>query len=103
MKQIINRKRYDTDTAKSIAWWSNGVNDTDFRYCYEELFITKKGKYFIHGIGGPLSKYSQACDNGTSGNKIIQVLDQNQAYEWLEETDNTEAIESWFSNLIEDA
>ena len=56
MRKIINRKTYNTDTAKL-------VKHTTFSYYgdsagYEEfLYQTPKGDYFVYGIGGKTSKY----------------------------------------------
>ncbi len=103
MKRIINGKRYDTESAEIIASWSNGYNPGDFNYCDEDLHKTKKGAYFIAGDGGALSKYAESCENGSCSGEGIRVLDEDQAFAWLEQTGNTEALESEFPNRIEEA
>lgn len=103
MKKIVNGKRYNTETAEYIANWSNGYNPGDFNYCDEDLHKTKKGAYFIFGKGGPLSDYAVSCGTGSCGSEDIRVLNDDQAYEWLERTGNTKALESEFPDRVEDA
>ena len=42
MKKIINGKKYDTETAKMVCDYYNGLPSTDFRSFSAELY--KKGK-----------------------------------------------------------
>lgn len=56
MKKIINKKTYDTETAKPVCVYSY-VFAGDFRKVTETLYRKKTGEYFLHGIGGPASKY----------------------------------------------
>lgn len=103
MIKIVNGKRYNTETAEIIADFCNGYDSGDFNYFNEDLHKTKKGAYFISGHGGPLSKYAESCGNGSTGGEDIRVLTENEAYKWLEETGNTEALESEFPDRVEDA
>ena len=50
-EKIINKKVYDTETAEFVAEYHNGYFRRDFRYEYEGLYKSKKGQFFIHGIG----------------------------------------------------
>lgn len=56
MKKTINKKVYNTDTAELIDVKIFGEwGDTDG---YEErLYQTKRGEYFVYGIGGKDSPY----------------------------------------------
>lgn len=56
MKKIINKKTYDTETAKEVCTYSY-VFAGDFRKVTETLYRKKTGEYFLHGIGGHASKY----------------------------------------------
>lgn len=47
MKQIINGKTYNTETAKLIVRGDNNLSINDIYYRTEELYRTKKGNYFI--------------------------------------------------------
>lgn len=104
MKQIIDRKRYDTETAKEIASWDNGLGYSDFGWCKETLYKTKKGSYFIAGEGGAKTGYAQPCGNNCwgSGERIVPCTSE-EALEWLENKGETDAIEKYFANDLEDA
>lgn len=104
MKKLINGKMYNTETAEEIATWSNSYYSSDFRYCQETLYKTKKGAYFLHGTGGPLSSYSQPVgNNGRGGGSEIIAYTADQAFDWLEEHDLTEEAEKEFPGKIEEA
>lgn len=47
MKKIINGKMYNTETAKKLGWWSNGVSYSNFNRLEEALYLKKTGEYFI--------------------------------------------------------
>lgn len=51
MKQIINGKMYNTETATEIATRSNGC--TGWEYLEETLYRKKNGEFFLCGSGGP--------------------------------------------------
>jgi len=58
MKALIDGKTYNTDTAASLG--CRYVGDFGEPSGYEEqLFITKKGKHFLYGVGGDDSPYSK--------------------------------------------
>jgi hypothetical protein len=105
MKAVINRKRYDTDTATEIASWSNGAYSGDFNRCEETLYVTKAGNYFLHGEGGALSKYARSCEGGRSrgGGSAITPMTRDEAIEWLEAHGEAEAIEKHFADAITEA
>lgn len=104
MKKIINGKRYDTETAKQIAYWENGSSYSDGHWMEEELYRTKNGNWFLHGKGGAMSPYSRPVDSNarTSGADLIP-LDADAAKAWLESHDCITELEEHFSDAIEDA
>jgi len=88
MKRIIDGKRYDTDTAKEVANWSNGLGYSDFSHCIEELYRTKNGNYFLHGEGGPKSSYAKSCGNNSWGGSCnIIAMTPAAALNWLENSE----------------
>ncbi len=104
MKRIIDGKRYDTETAKLLAEWTNNYYSSDFQWCHEELYVTKKGSYFLYGEGGAMSKYSVPIgNNGSGGGERIKPLSTAEARNWCERSDNNEALEAHFASEIEDA
>lgn len=105
MKAVINRKRYDTETATEIASWSNGAHGGDFNRCEEALYVTKAGNYFLRGSGGAMSKYSQSYEGGRSrgGGSAIIPMTRDEAIAWLEEKGEAAAIEKHFADAVTDA
>ena len=102
MKQVIEGKVYNTETAEEIAEWGNGLGCSDFRHCDEKLYKTKKGAFFLAGEGGPMSKYSRACGDMTGGGEGIIPLSEDDAREWCESHDvDADEIETLFK--IEEA
>lgn len=91
MKKIINGKMYNTETAHQVDMWSNGVACRDFRQCCEMLYRKKTGEFFIHGWGGPMSKYAESQGNEISGSEKIIPITEAEAKAWLEEKGTTEA------------
>jgi len=75
MRKIINKKTYDTKTAKLLGVkYAGEFGDPDG---YEEqLFITKNKDYFMYGVGGPDSKYKKPA---------IALLTDKEAEDWTKE------------------
>lgn len=103
MKKVINGKVYNTETATLVAEWSNHYFPRDFHYCEEELYLTKKGNWFIAGQGGALSKYAQPCGNGSCGGEGIEPISEAVAKVWLEHNDCILALEEYFGDQLEEA
>jgi len=105
MKSTINSLVYNTNTADEIASVSGGGYCSDFHYWEETLHLTKKGNFFIHGVGGACSRYAETCDGGNSrsGGSVIIPITEAEALEWCEKHDCQSAIEEHFSHLIEEA
>ncbi|MFW6100812.1 MAG: hypothetical protein ACOC90_05445 [Bacteroidota bacterium] len=103
MKAIIDGKRYNTETAEKIVLWSNGLMYSDFGHLEETLYRTKKGNYFLHGGGGPKTKYAVQNGQWTSGSQKIIPLTKDEALEWLENHGFADEIEKLFPENIQDA
>ena len=84
MKKIINGRLYNTETAKFIGSWSNGLSSSDFYYCSEDIYQKKNGEYFLHGKGGGMSAYGKSYGGGWCwGNDIIPMTEK-EAKVWAE-------------------
>lgn len=103
MKRVINKKVYNTETAMLIAENFNGLVGNDYRSLTEQLYRTKKENYFLCGSGGPLTKYAKSSGNQTYGSSEIIPMTNQEAYQWLEENKETEAIEEFFPDEFEEA
>lgn len=102
MRQVINRKLYDTERATIIHEWDNGCYAGDLNLLSEELYKTKKGSLFLYRSGGALAMRRQA-GNAFSGGDEIVPLTKDQAIEWLESHEGTHAILREFPDSVGEA
>lgn len=85
MKRIINRKKYDTDTATEISSYNNGLCFTDFNFIIETLYKKRTGEFFLAGEGGAFTRYAHRCPDGTiCGGAGIVPLSIDDAKDWVE-------------------
>jgi hypothetical protein len=109
MKAIINGTRYDTNKAITIGTFDNigaGASScTDFQYWEATLYVTPKSKkYFLAGEGGPMSQFSPPIDqNSWSGGSKVIPLPRTEAFEWAQRYLDTDTVEEFFGDLIQDA
>jgi len=104
MKKIIKGKRYDTETATSVAHYDNGLGHRDFRNVSETLYRTPRGKWFLVGEGGAMTQWGKHFGDGSRcGGEGLRPLTEDQAQEWLEYHEYSEEIELYFADSIEDA
>lgn len=103
MKKIINGKVYDTSTAKKVGEYWNGGGWRDFGHYEEKLFRKQTGEFFLHGEGGPTTKYAVSCGQSgwESGEKIIP-LSYSAAKKWAEDYLDADEYEAIFGEIAED-
>lgn len=103
MKKIINKKKYDTETAKELGYDTNGLGLRDFNHYSETLYQKRSGEYFLYGEGGPLSKYArpEGLTGWTSGERIMPMTFE-EAREWAEKHLNADEYEVIFGEVVED-
>ena len=77
MKQKFKNITYDTNTAKYIGTKSVGEFGVTDGY-EEKLFVTDDNNYFIYGIGGSDSIYSES---------EIRPITEKEAKEWKKDND----------------
>ena len=103
MKKIINGKVYDTDTAKELGTWGNPGSWRDFNHMEETLYRKKTGEFFLHGEGGPMTKYARAVEqNSWSGGERIMPMTFAEARAWAEEHLEADEYEAVFGEVTED-
>ena len=84
MRKVIKGKLYDTDKATEVGDWSKG-DASDFSHVSETLYRKRTGEYFVHGEGGPMSRYAESCgQNQWRGGEAILPLTYDAAREWAE-------------------
>lgn len=96
MKKIIDGKIYNTETAKKIASYCNGLGNGDFRNLTETLYKSPKGTYFLHGEGGAMTRWSESNGNTTWGSSDIELLTIDEAKKWLERYGSSDIYEHTF-------
>jgi hypothetical protein len=96
MKRIISNKVYDTATARELARIDTG-STAELSFWCESLYQKRTGEYFIHGEGGPMSRYAVSVGQNEWGwgEKIIP-LSAEKARAWAEEHLDTEEYERIF-------
>jgi hypothetical protein len=103
MTKVINRKRYDTEKAKIVAFWDNGYLCNDLYHYSETLYVTAKGNYFLFGSGGSFSKYSCSIgSNGRGGASDIIPMSRHEAFVWAQGHASDDEL-AHFDELIEEA
>jgi len=106
MKQIIDGKTYNTETATVVGTVrSKGVlSYDDFRRYLATLYKTPKGRFFVFGEGGPMTIFARPCGNGTIGGSGFVALEPEEALELAESAGiDADTIAEHFGDLIEDA
>ena len=86
MKKVINGKAYDSETAKEIVAWRSGDNKRDFSCCFETLYRTKNGQFFLYGEGHGNTEWGADFESGrTRGwGEDIKLLNKEETLSWME-------------------
>jgi len=103
VRQVIEGKLYDTETAELIHDWFNGRYVSDFKYREKTLYRTKKGAYFIHHVGGAMTDMAVPVGNGMGGSEAIEPIDETTAIRFLESHGGSEKILELFPEYAEEA
>jgi hypothetical protein len=75
MKMTIDKKVYDTEKDEHLGFKYVGVFGHLNGY-EEQLFVNKKGQYYLYGVGGPESVYPEPT---------IKLLLKEEAELWEQE------------------
>ncbi len=98
MKAIIDGLRYDTDSPRTekVACYDNNVPINDFQWWSACLYRTGGGRFFLHGEGGPMTRFSRRSGNTSTYGERIVPLSKNDARVWCEQYSDPETVERWF-------
>lgn len=104
MKAIINGTRYDTSKAQKIGEFDNigagASSQGDFHFWEASLYRTpRSGKFFLVGYGGPMTQFGA---HGGWGQKFIP-MSRDEAFDWAQRYLDTDVVEEYFSDMVEDA
>lgn len=103
MKKIIGGKRYNTETAKYIGSGSPDYSVNDFKYFEENLYQKKTGEFFLHGKGGPMTKYAIQAYGSMMGSEKIIPISLEEARSWGEKYLSPDEYEEVFEVEEEDS
>lgn len=92
MKKIIERKLYDTETAKLLHEWNNGRSSEDFKFYMKNLYRTKKGAFFLHYRGGAMTDMAVQAGNSYSGSENIEPIETQDVISFLESHEGAEVL-----------
>lgn len=103
MKKIINGKLYNTDTARQVGTWSNSADCNDLSWVEESLYQKKTGEFFLHGQGGPNTRYAQQLEASqwTSG-ETISLISYDSARQWADDHLTADQYQAVFGEVAED-
>lgn len=101
MKKIINGKKYDTETAKMVCNYYNGLPSTDFRSFSAELYKKRTGEFFLVKSGGPMTECAVSCGNTTSGSTFIEPITEEEAVSFAQGNMNVNDYEKMFGEVPE--
>jgi hypothetical protein len=102
MRQIIEGKKYDTETATEICDVSPiGYSRQDFQWEDTRLYVTSKGRFFLAGKGGPKSRWATALGNSISSGSGIKPLSLEEAQWFAERHADSAVVAKYFE--VEDA
>lgn len=77
MRETINGIVYDTEASIKIAYWNNQMPRDSGKDITEVLYRMPSGEYFLHGAGGPSTRYSKQSEVVSGlygeGEKIIPM------------------------------
>lgn len=101
MKRVIGGKLYNTDTAKIKATYESNHGKNNFEFFSEDLYLKKTGEFFIHGKGGPNSKYCDYFENTRMAGEAIKPLTIEEAKNWAETNLSVEGYQEVFGDIEE--
>lgn len=103
MKRIIDGKTYNTKTATLICDTSNEYSRSDFKFESSDLYVTKKGAYFIAGSGGALSRFVRRVSDGYCGGEGIIPITRKGALSVCESYGDSDDVEEFFGDMLTEA
>ena len=104
MKQIIDRKVYDTETAEQLHYWFNGCFAGDYKRREKTLYRTSKGALFIHHEGGAMTDCARSVgDNTRAGGEYLEPVSVEDAVAFLASHGGTEVVLEHFAEHVDEA
>ncbi|RCW23172.1 hypothetical protein DFR48_10741 [Ciceribacter lividus] len=101
ISKIIDGLRYNTATAEEICSFENDSDRGDFRYEVTSLYRTPRGRFFVAGHGGAMTRWAQPVQGGQAGGKGLHPVSTAEAREFAEQYADEDMVARFF--VIEDA
>lgn len=102
---VIDGKVYDTETATEIGKIGSITDDIgNFKFWAATLYVTRKGRFFMEGEGGPQSPFAESLGGRAyASGSGLRALEPQEALAMASYTLSTGTIERHFGDLIEEA
>lgn len=99
LRRQVGGKIYDTQTAKFITTLVYRIDGDNWNNEYTQLFITKRGAFFIAGYGGSMSRWKRKArdGNGWVAGDGLTPIDVHEARRLMEEF-SPDIAEYYFCN-----
>lgn len=102
MDSVIDRTRYNTNSAEVIVRYEPFNGTSWFSYIKEVLYKTDNGDYFVHTARGQQTKYVQKTEELEPESEEIQALTEEEALDWCEDHSiDGETVVKEFGHLVE--
>jgi hypothetical protein len=99
--KIIGGLRYNTVTATEVCNFESSGGSSDFHYEDTSLYRSPRGRFFLAGYGGPMSRWSRSDFGGYTGGEGLAPVSVSEARTFAEEHASAKTIAEFFE--IEDA
>ena len=99
MRKVIDGKRYDTETAEQVCDVSgpHSCDRGNFRWDDTYLYRTPRGRWFLAGRGGPMSRWASYNCNTYGSGSGLNAIDADEAREFVERYGTVEDSEKYFT------
>lgn len=101
ISKIIDGLRYNTVTATKICTFESAEGRGDFRYEVTGLYQTPRGRLFLAGRGGAMTRWAQPVQGGQSDGEGLHRVDTAEARDFAEQHADEDAIVRFF--VVEEA
>ena len=101
MNQIINGRKYDTETAKRIGRFADRWHEY-----FEELYVKSTGEYFLFmpGVNSIIEEHTDELEQYTdltSAPVVLYPLSEDAAKEWVSKVMDADTYENLFGEVAE--
>lgn len=101
ISKIIDGLRYNTATAEEICTFESDSRKGDFRHEVTTLYRTPRGRFFLAGRGGAMTRWAQAVQGGRSGGEGLHPVGTAEARDFVEQHADEDTVARFF--VIEEA